>query len=263
MGFFRDIRSGLSSYATAVLILVRSQMWLALVVPLSLSLGLLWAGEFLADELAKVRFDAITDENASQYLILGVKSILVYLSVYMNKYMVLALLAPVLTTLSAKTEFLLTGNLYKYSLGQYLTDVQRALLISFRNMGILMVWMGIFQVIALLFEMPSYFDDIFYYAVAFYFYGFSFMDYANERRRLNLRETVKFTRKHFGAAYALGAVYGGLFFIPWAGVVVAPILGAIAGTIVVHDLVDLKTNSYAIRPETGGVQVEDAEQEKA
>ena len=103
--------------------------------------------------------------------------------------------------------------------------------------------------------MPDIVHTIFYLMIAFYFYGFSFMDYASERRRLTVKESVHFTRKHFVTAYVLGAVYGGLFFISnfgmamEPGVVLAPILGTVAGTIAVHWIVDLSKNPFAIRAE--------------
>lgn len=253
MKYFQQLQTGIYSYFTAVLMLGRSTMWMAFAVPLFLAFGLQWAGEAMADSLDGVRFARIHEDDGTQYMLIGLKSIAVYLAVYMNKYMVITLLAPLLTALSTRTEFLLTGNRYKYDLAQYITDVQRALVISFRNMGILTGWMLLFYILTYALDWPYVLTDIAYYLVAFYFYGFSFMDYASERRRLTVSESVTFTRQHFPAAYALGAIYGGLFFIPYAGVVVAPILGVVAGTIAVHELVDLRKNPFAIRPEEAGM----------
>jgi CysZ protein len=249
MRYLFQLQAGIFSFGTAVLMIFRSNLWMAFSVPLFLLLGLNWVAIILGDDLDLVSFKHINDSNPEQYLVVGLKSIGVYLAGYMNKYMVLMLLAPLLTAISTHTEFLLTGNRYKFSLGQYVVDVQRAIGIAFRNMGILMGCMLLYYAVTLLLPLPDALANIFYYAIAFYFYGFSFMDYVSERRRLSLSDAVIFTRQHALTAYSLGAIYGLLFLIPWAGVVIAPILGAVAGTIAVHELVDLRSNPYAIRPD--------------
>jgi CysZ protein len=248
MRYLVQLQAGILSFGTAVLMILRSNMWMAFSVPLFLLFGLNWLSIILGDDLDLVSFKHINDENPEQYLVVGLKSIGVYLAGYMDKYMVLTLLAPLLTALSTHTEFMLTGNRYKYSFSQYVTDVQRALSIAFRNMGILMGCMLLYYGVSLILPLPDALADIFYYAIAFYFYGFSFMDYVSERRRLTVSEAVVFTRRYALTAYSLGAIYGLLFRIPYAGVVIAPILGVVAGTIAVHELVDLRTNPYAIRP---------------
>jgi CysZ protein len=254
MRYLRHLHAGILSYGTAVLMIFRSNLWMAFSVPLFLLIGLNWLAMILGDDLDMVSFKHIGDDNPEQYLVVGLKSIGVYLAGYMEKYMVLTLLAPLLTAISTHTEFILTGNRYKYGLSQYITDVQRALGIAFRNMGILMGCMMLYYGVSLLLPLPDALANIFYYAIAFYFYGFSFMDYASERRRLSLHEAVSFTRQHALTAYSLGAIYGLMFLIPYAGVVIAPILGAVAGTIAVHELVDLRTNPYAIRPDAPAQQ---------
>jgi CysZ protein len=180
----------------------------------------------------------------------------------MNKYLVLALLAPLLAGLSMQTERMLTGNKYAFNFKLYLNDILRALIISGRNMGIQLLLMAGFFLITLIYALPDSVYQALYFVIAFYFYGFSFMDYSSERRRLTVSESVQFTRKHWLAAFTLGAVYGGLFLIPnfdfalEPGVVLAPIFGAVAGTIAVHQIVDLRKNPYALRPEAEEEAVE-------
>ncbi len=207
----------------------------------------------LTDNLRDYKFADLDKADGCEYLLLGIQFVLVYVSKFMNKYLVLTLLSPLLAGLSVHVEFLLTGNRYPWNWEYYGKDVIRALLISFRNIGIQLLWMTAYFLVTLVFPLPETVHTIFYLLIAFYFYGFSFMDYASERRRLTVKESVKFTRKHFVAAYALGAVYGCLFFIPnfgfalEPGVVLAPIFGVVAGTITVHKIVDLSKNPYAIR----------------
>jgi CysZ protein len=247
MRFIRQFIIGLKAYFTAVRIIFTTQIWLTFSIPLLLSVGLYFGGDVLADNLAEFDLSEIDGESGAQYLLIGVQAIAVYISKYMTKYLVIALLAPLLTAISTKVEFWLTGNVYPFNLRWYIEDVLRALTIVARNTVLQIIFMGLVYGVTFVYGLPDIVNEVAYFLVAFYFYGFSFLDYANERRRLSVSESVKFTRRHFMASFALGAVYGGLWYIPYAGVVLAPILAVVAGTVVLHELVDLSTNPYAIR----------------
>jgi CysZ protein len=251
---FQQFRIGISSYWAALKMIFATTMWLSFAIPIILSIGLYYGGDMLTDNLRDYKFGELSDDNGSEYLLLGIQFISVYVTKFMNKYLVLSLLSPLLAFLSVEVEYLLTGNRYPWNWEYYGKDVVRALMISFRNMGIQLMWMAGYFILNLFFGFPDWVHTAYYLVIAFYFYGFSFMDYASERRRLTVSESVAFTRKHWVAAYVLGGVYGGLFQIPSFGmalepaVVLAPILGVVAGTIVVHKIVDLGKNPYAIRP---------------
>jgi CysZ protein len=251
---FRQFVIAWTAYWEALKMIFATKMWLTLAIPVLLSIGLYYGGDMLTDNLRDYRFGALNDEHGSEYLLLGIQFILVYVTKFMNKYLVLSLLSPLLAGLSLYVEFVLTGNRYPWNWDYYGKDVIRALLISFRNMGIQLLWMAGYFIFTLFVPLPDWVHWVFYFLVAFYFYGFSFMDYASERRRLTVKESVRFTRRHWVAAYVLGSVYGALFWIPnfhlalEPGVVLAPILGVVAGTIAVHKMVDLGKNPYAIRP---------------
>ena len=47
--------------------------------------------------------------------------------------------------------------------------------------------------------------------IAFYYYGFGFIDYIMERLKMNSKESIAFVRKHRGLALALGIVFTPLF----------------------------------------------------
>ncbi len=253
MNVFKQFEVAIAAYWAALKMIFATTMWLSLSIPVLLSLGLYYGGDMITDNLRDYKFAELDHAQGSEYLLLGIQFILVYITKFMNKYLVLTLLSPLLAGLSVHVEFLLTGNRYPWNWEYYGKDVVRALVISFRNIGIQLMWMTGYFIVNMIFPMPEIVHTLFYLLIAFYFYGFSFMDYASERRRLTVKESVKFTRKHFVTAYILGGVYGGLFFLPnfgfalEPGVVLAPILGVVAGTIAVHLIVDLRTNPYAIR----------------
>lgn len=245
--FFRNFGQGLFAYVDGIRLIFTSMLWWTFIVPLLLSVGLYFGGEFLIDALQQTSFSDIDPEDGSRYLLIGVQSILVYVAIYLNKYLVLMLLPPLLAWMSTRVEYLLTGNTYPLILKYYLEDIRRAIMLSLRNLSIQIAIMAVGFLIFRIYGLPLDWVVLITYPVAFYFYGFAFMDYVNERRRLTIRESVRFVRRHAGAALALGGVYGGLFFIPYAGIVIAPILGIVAGTVCMNQLVDLRENEHAIR----------------
>jgi CysZ protein len=195
-----------------------------------------------------------------------------------SKYLVVVLLSPMFALLSEKVEEMLTKNRYPFKLQQTFNDVKRGIRIVVRNM----MWEYFFFIIVL--GLVAFFDGgvratLFFsipLTIGFFYYGFSFIDYINERRRLNVEQSVFFVRKHRGLAVAIGSVYSLLFLLPidfhamldfsalfvspweaiksivinfiaWLIVSAAPILAIITATLSMHELVDLSGNEYALK----------------
>jgi CysZ protein len=103
--------------------------------------------------------------------------------------------------------------------------------------------------------------------IGFFYYGFSFMDYVNERKKRSVDDSILYIRKHRGIAIALGTVYSLLILVPvdlsalfdwssfstepmgtistflvhlslWICASAAPILTSIAATLAMHKLED-------------------------
>lgn len=187
------------------------------------------------------------------------------------KYLVVVILSPLLSGLSMKTEKILTGKKYPFDLKQLILDIKRAMQIVVRNM----MWEYLIFVFILIAAYILAGDDftrspIFYlsFLVGCFYYGFGFLDFINERRRLNMDESITFVRDHRGLSIAIGSVYSVLIFVPvdlgalfdwsnfefyrffthlflWLCASAAPILAIVAATIAMDDLVDLKTNVYS------------------
>jgi len=247
MNFLKQPYIAFRAYFDAVLLMFRTFMWLTFLVPLLLGIGMYFGGEVLMDHFRDLDPSALKEEDGSQFLLVGLQAILIYMMYHMNKYMVLTLMTPILTPLSERTEYHLTGNKYPLIFKYYIEDVVRAFKIILRNMLLQMIWMALIYTVTFIYGLPGWINDVCYYLIAFYFYGFSFMDYASERRRISIAEAIKFTRRHFLVAFFLGGIYVGMYSIPYAGVVIAPILSVVAGTVAVHYLIDLSDNPYAVK----------------
>jgi CysZ protein len=187
------------------------------------------------------------------------------------KYLVVILLSPLLSHLSQKVEFLITGNTYAFSFRQLIHDVKRGFRIAIRNI----MWEYFFFLIVYLVAWLGWEEakdsPLFYliFVIGFYYYGFSFLDYVNERLQLNIEQSIQFARKNRGLALAIGAIYSIMIWVPvdlkalfdwsnfgsdplqflyqfilnfvlWICAAFAPIWSIVAATIAMNDLLDLK-----------------------
>ena len=76
------------------------------------------------------------------------------------------------------------------------------------------------------------------FGVGAYFYGFAFMDYAVERKRFRVKESVRYMRHNAGSVTAIGTVFALSLMIPWGSIVVCSfvsLLSVVAGTVVVEE----------------------------
>lgn len=165
------------------------------------------------------------------FLTLSVRFIFVYIFLTINKYLVLILLSPVLAFLSEAVEEKVTGKKYPFVLDQFVRDVVRGVLLACRNFVYEIFW-TLLILIATLFFPP--FGILAPFAIFFlqsYFYGFSFMDYFNERRKVSLKQSITFTRKKKGYALVYGGVFSLFFYIPYIGLIIAPIWMEVSATL--------------------------------
>ena len=158
--------------------------------------------------------------------------------------------------LSEKVEEIITGNNYPFVWKYYVADVKRGMRINIWSMiqeYIIFFGWFIFSYIIGLPEWTNYTAAL---LIGFYYYGFGYMDYINERRRLNITQSVHFTRKNAGLAVGIGIIYSVAFqFIPLGiGILVAPV-AMVGTTLVMHELVDLSKNEYARNNDAQALEV--------
>ena len=197
-----------------------------------------------------------------------------YLFTKFTLYFVIIFLSPVLAVVSEKIEAILTNNTYPWNFMQLVKDIKRAIRLNIRL--ILFEYTIILIVILIGSFLDGVANFILVYAIpmviGFYFYGFGFIDYINERRRLNISQSIHFVSKHKGLAFALGSIYSLCFYsfnyswkyfsqvptdttsqILWGTIVVvsfilatvAPLLAITSATLSMHEIVDLSNNKFA------------------
>lgn len=277
MKFFQNMGLGYRSYYDAIKFVFQHRMYWYFLIPAVLMLGIYSIGAWL-----KKGWDTPDVENMNDIVwfmleLLWEITIAIILMKF-AKYLVVILLSPLFSHLSQKVENIITGNSYPFSLTQTIHDVRRGLRIALRNI----MWEYFFFLIIFLVAKIGFpeakSNPVFYltFVIGFFYYGFSFIDYINERRRLDIDQSIHFVRNHRGLAIAIGSVYSVLILVPvdigliidysnfdnapwttigisvlnaflWICASVAPILAIIAATLAMHRLVDLGSNEWSIK----------------
>lgn len=161
------------------------------------------------------------------------KIVYFFLFIAFGGYIVLIAMSPVYSWLSERTEAHLTGREYPFSWRQLFWEIFRGIGIALRNMFFQLLFSCVFflcsfiPVIGLLSPFALFFTSA-------YFYGFSFVDYAIERRCFNIRQSVRYINKNIGWVTGIGTIFALTLMIPWIGVTVCcfvSLLSVIAGTV--------------------------------
>jgi len=275
--FFKELLLGYKNYWLGSKFLIEHKLLLYFIFPLILFIGVFLLGNYFQDIEANINSDLETgsEQIETVNLIIWVSlKMLFFDALYIiftqfTLYIVVVLLSPILTILSQKIETLLTGNKYPFSFKNLIHDIKRGAVIALRNLVWYYIFVGIFLGIISLFDLSAKSFIIFAipFIVGFYYYGFSFIDYVNERRRLNIQQSVYFVSKHKGLAIAIGSVYSILFLfyfyisnnkpdlvanfglaqlwdaLSWILLTLAalsPIVAISAATLSMHEIVDLQ-----------------------
>lgn len=277
MWFVDNFKTGISSYVEGTKFIFKNKLWYYFIFPAILSIGIFLLGQYFVNlelEVAEKLKDN-NPANLNELIWLNIESVTLdgfyVIFTKFNKYIVIIILSPLLAMLSEKIEEIMTGNVYPFNFRQLVHDVKRGVRIAVRNM----FWEYFFLIVVLglaAFFPKNEFKAVLIFSIpliiGFYYYGFGFIDYINERRRLDIKQSTYFVRNHRGLAMAIGAVYSIVFMIPeilkyffpgvfsntyvylsfaTIAVTFAPILAMAAATMAMQKIVGLENNEWAIK----------------
>lgn len=252
MGVFTNFRTGFRAYREAHRFIVKHRLWLYVLLPAVLNIGMILLLIFFGWHYFGLLTDWLMDlmglndvtegylgylVSALQWIFRIVFQVLLFLAYStMYRYIIMIILSPLLALLSEKTDKLLSGKDYPFVLKNLIIDILRGIGIAIRNAMIefaFMILLFFFSYVPVI----GYASPVLMFFITCYFYGFSMMDYTNERNRLTIRQSVKFVRRNMGFAIANGMVfYLVFFFIPLIGFMVAPAYAVVAATLGVQEI---------------------------
>lgn len=260
-GFF----SGIGVYGKAFQILFSRRFFGFLFFPFLALLLLFWGGGWLVssagDSLAAIvqaKMAAWVEgiswlqwlHNTLGFLVrIVLKIAYFFLFITFGGYIVLIVMSPVYSWLSERTEAHLSGKEYPFSLRQLIWEIFRGILIALRNMvfqllfTLLLFFCSFIPLIGLL-------SPLALFLVSAYFYGFSFVDYAIERKRFNVKQSVRYVNKNVGMVTGVGAIFAFSLMIPWFSIIACSfvsILSVIAGTIAIHQVTQKESEGMEIK----------------
>lgn len=201
--------------------------------------------------------------NSADYLLSAILWVVFYFILHKTiKYAVLILMSPVMALISERTEEVLTGNKYPFEWAQFAKDVWRGVRIATRNFFIetfIIAGLWILNVLAYFFLGPfatiiSLATFVGGFLISSYFWGFSTMDYTNERRKMKVHESIAFIRKNKGIAVGNGLIFALFLEIPLLGAYLGPVFATVmcttGATLAIHKRVDLNNKEYYLTPES-------------
>jgi CysZ protein len=166
-------------------------------------------------------------------IMLWLTLMLLYFSLF--KYIWLILGSPVFSYLSEKTASIIEGKTYSFDAKQYVKDVIRGIRMAIRNT----IWQSVYLVsivLLSLFPIIGWASPILAILIECYYYGFSMVDYACERKKMGIAQSIDFIGNNKGLAIGNGMVFymmHGVVFIGW---IFAPAYAVIAATISMHQI---------------------------
>ncbi len=252
MKLLSDFRMGLQTYSEAFDYIFRKKLGWFFIFPLLLNILIFWVGwnyiSNLSSDIQQQVLIYINLENANfwgagilQFLLTGLvwlvfKLLFFLLFAYLGGYIIIILLSPIFSYLSERTEQLQTRRKYPFNFRQFIRDIIRGVIIALRNLTLELLFTVILFFCSFI-PVIGWLSPIVLFFVSSYFYGFSFMDYAIERKRLNIHDSVLFTRTNKGMVIANGFVFSLCLLIPFIGIFLssfAAIVSVVAGTIAVN-----------------------------
>ncbi|MGN6542128.1 MAG: EI24 domain-containing protein [Ginsengibacter sp.] len=161
-------------------------------------------------------------------IILQLILMLLYFSWF--KYLFLIIGSPLFAYLSEKTEAILLNADYPFSLKRFLSDILRGIHIAVRNLlwqtvyTVSILILGLIPVLGWIAPLASLFIECFYF-------GFSMLDYTNERKGLSATASIDFINRHKGLAIGNGMIFYCIHILPIIGWIFAPGYAVVAATL--------------------------------
>ena len=218
---WKDFKIGLNAYLKAIPFVLKNGFWMYFIIPIIIFIFIYYLGFYFKDmqQLYKAPDDAGFFKSIYYFFISGIFLLLSFTFLNFIRYIIIILISPLLSIVSERTERILTGNKYTYSLSQLIKDVKRALNLIIRNivweMSLVVLVLMTLKIINIYYPMNDLLNSTFRIVavecIAFYYYGFGFIDYIMERLKMNHEQSIYFVRKHRGLAIALGLVFTPLF----------------------------------------------------
>ena len=245
MTFRKGFSLGIKSYSRACSFLKAHGLTWYFLFPLILNIILFGLGYASTANLSNKWFVYFTDwinmsswdfwgsgflsSTIEFFLFIMVRILFFLIFAYVGGYIVIIFLSPVFAILSEKVESILTGNEFPFVFNQFLKDIWRGVRLALRNLVIELMLTLVLFVLSFI-PVVGFFTGITLFFISAYFYGFSFIDFSLERKRMNIKDSVAFVKTNKGLAIGNGTVFSLVLLIPFVGVMISSFLSIVSVT---------------------------------
>ncbi len=258
MSLIQDIQIGLNAYPKAIKFIKQNQLRRYYLIPIALNVLLFILGLGTVSSWSDIIIsDFETWANPQSWEFWGaeflagtigfliwfiLKILFFFLFAFLGGYLVLILMSPLLAYLSELTEKKITYQDFPFSFAQLVKDMLRGIFIAIRNFFletlamIILFFVSFVPVIGLI-TAPILF------VISAYFYGFSFLDYTCERRRMKVKESIFYIKQNKGIAIGNGLLFTAALLIPFIGVSIAGILAVVSTVAATISILEKENNS--------------------
>lgn len=151
------------------------------------------------------------------------------LSLFIYQFLIISVLSPFHTVLSEKVDTEITNQKFEFSWEKIVSDI-------IRTLGVVILGGVLYLILKLFFSSIlwtiglSVITPLISALLIGFFTGFNSYDYTLERYNINVFNSWKFARKHPFYMLITGGIFSCFLFIPYIGVVLAPVFLTMIGT---------------------------------
>lgn len=163
------------------------------------------------------------------------------------KFLLLVCLSPVMCLLSERFDNHLTGHHFNGGFIRIINDILRAFIVVvlalIMHYFFIACWALFSWIISFFIPFMDYLDPIAYFIITSFFIGFSFYDYSMERYQKGVMASFGFGFKHKSYIFLTGALFTSIYYLPFLGIIVAPIVVTMVATAVYIKVAQPQTTS--------------------
>lgn len=254
MNFFYEFSLAIRYYFKAIAFVREHKLWYLLAIPALLNLlafvFVIYFSWMYSGDLINFLIDKLGFESTSSWLMIfqfmisfAVRIIVILLYVKLFRYVILIFFAPMLAFVSDKIQEIATNHPKPFNILQFTRDIYRGMTIALRNLFFELVFTFVILGVSVVIPFLALLAPFLIFGIESYYYGFAMIDYRNENMMLKAKESRELINNHRGLAIGNGAMFNLLLFIPFLGVMFAPVLAVIAGGLVMNEIANDKIKS--------------------
>ena len=250
MVFSKQLELGFRTYFKAISFIFSNNLWWTFIFPVVINILLFLGGyaiiesytvnlqDWLTDKIGIDRTDFFLSQFAGAAVWILLKVLFFFLFTFYGGYITLIILSPLFAYISERTEEIVSGKKYPFDLNQFLNDILRGVFIAFRNLFLETVWMILLFILSFI-PVIGWLGAVPLFIISAYFYGFSFIDYTSERRKMKIGKSIEFVRVHKWLVISNGTMFSLFLLIPFCGVLLSgfvAIVSVVAATLAVNEI---------------------------